>query len=624
MRDWTDPEGETWEQSVTYTETGNLGVDIFPTTFETVCKHPKPEVLVDQRSSERTRVVCDRIDPSMKADRKSVLVANTHNGVELRKVVKAFSQEDHDDYHVYEFTLTNNGNVDGDEDIELEGQTVNDMYFWYDRRAGRTAQTQDAAGRGAEWGSWDMKDIIRDADIKANISWAGYNVNFGHDWNMIGAPGVDVEGSAFVTGRDTSGQLHDNAFFGWAAAHADQSADDASNDPNQPVTQFWIGANVANASADPGDHTHRENLRMHYQDWFPYGVKRPTHAEAVEPSGDYAHSTADPEIPGTDGGVRWAQGYGPYTLEFGESVNIAVVEGAYGLGYGGGMAIGKQYKRLWEQGNEFGDIEFDSNGNGTIEPDEVMDKNEWVMTQRDSIRKLFEKGIANYESGYNIPTPPRAPTLFSVNSDVGGISLEWDYPGGDPANGFEIYRSTNYWQGDPAVNHEYEKVADLPGSARSHFDEQNVQRGIDYFYYIQAVGDINEDGTAMTTTGKPLKSGRYYTQTYSPATLKRPPGDAISEAVVVPNPYHVGGDPSVSYPGAPRLGFLDIPGQSTIEIYTERGDHLKTIEHTDGSGDEYWDLQTKAQQPVVSGLYVAKITDNDTGETRFVKFAVVR
>ncbi len=624
VRDWEDLQGETWEHKIVYTEGGNLGIDVFPQTFEMVCRYPRPEIFVDGRPTERTRVACDRVDEEMMADRKITLVTNTHLGIEWKKEALAFSQEHHDDYHVYEFTFTNTGNVDGDEEIELPDQTLNDMYFWFDRRAGRTARTQAAAGRGASWGSWDMKDMVRMADLKANFSWAGYNVNFGHDWNMIGAPGIDVSGGDLISGRDTSGQLHDNAFYGFAKVHADRSVTDASDDPEQPVTQFWYGANDANATGAPPDHTNRQYMRLHYEDWFKYGFKSPTHAEKVEPSGDYAHSTVDPQIEGTDGGVRWMQGFGPYTLGPGESVKIVMVEGAYGLGYDGGLVIGKKYKRLWEEGDQWADISFDSDGNGTIDADESMDKNEWVMTQRDSVLKMFRKAIMNYRSGYTIPHEPRAPSAFHVNSDVGGIALEWEYPGSDPPGGFEIYRSANYWEGDPLANYKYRKIAELDGTAREHFDDLDVQRGIQYYYYIQAVGAENSDGTAMTATGKPLRSGRYYTQTYSSATLKRPPGNALSQAVVVPNPYHVAGDPSVGYPGAPRIGFLDIPGNCTIDIYTERGDHLKTITHDDGSGDEFWDLQTKAQQPVVSGLYVAKITDSDSGDTRFVKFVVIR
>ena len=152
-----------------------------------------------------------------------------------------------------------------------------------------------------------------------------------------------------------------------------------------------------------------------------------------------------------------------------------------------------------------------------------------------------------------------------------------------------------------------------------------MTRGLQYYYYIQAVGPVNNDATGNTPTGVRLKSNRYYTQTYNPASLKREPGDALSDAHIVPNPYNITSDQNVRWPSKrDRLGFLDIPGQSTIKIYTERGDLVTTLEHTDGSGDEFWDLKTEAEQTVVSGVYIAVITDNETGQQAIRKFIVVR
>ncbi len=66
--------------------------------------------------------------------------------------------------------------------------------------------------------------------------------------------------------------------------------------------------------------------------------------------------------------------------------------------------------------------------------------------------------------------------------------------------------------------------------------------------------------------------------------------------------------------------FYNIPKVCTIKIFTERGDLIKTIQHTDGSGDEPWYCITSSRQTVVSGLYIAHIevakdiVDESTGE----------
>ena len=46
--------------------------------------------------------------------------------------------------------------------------------------------------------------------------------------------------------------------------------------------------------------------------------------------------------------------------------------------------------------------------------------------------------------------------------------------------------------------------------------------------------------------------------------------------------------------------------------------------HTDGSGDEYWDHTTSSRQVIASGLYIAHITDDETGDTAERKFVIVR
>jgi hypothetical protein len=76
---------------------------------------------------------------------------------------------------------------------------------------------------------------------------------------------------------------------------------------------------------------------------------------------------------------------------------------------------------------------------------------------------------------------------------------------------------------------------------------------------------------------------------------------------------------------------MDIPAYCTIHIYTESGDLVKTINHDSGSGDETWggnilDLQTVSDsgQLLVSGLYIAKITDIESGNMAVTKFVIIR
>jgi hypothetical protein len=115
----------------------------------------------------------------------------------------------------------------------------------------------------------------------------------------------------------------------------------------------------------------------------------------------------------------------------------------------------------------------------------------------------------------------------------------------------------------------------------------------------------------------------------------------LSKIRIVPNPYNIKArnvqfgetDPTTS----DRLAFYNLPPVCRIKIYTETGDLIETIEHTNGSGDDYWHSLTSSNQLVVSGLYIAyfEVTedyqDENSGELlyrkgdhTFKKFVIIR
>ena len=204
------------------------------------------------------------------------------------------------------------------------------------------------------------------------------------------------------------------------------------------------------------------------------------------------------------------------------------------------------------------------------------------------------------------------------------IVLSWETFANANHTGFEIWRTRNFYEGTVDDLWEYQLIATLGPEAREYADA-DVVRGISYFYYIQSVGQVNSDGTGMTPTGMVMKSSRYYTQTYDPAFLKRPPGGVMSDVRVVPNPYVLEADQNIRFPDQQdKLAFFEIPGECTIQIFSELGESIFTIEHTDGTGDEFWNLTTESNQVITSGIYFAVITDLQTGEKIIKKFVIIR
>ncbi len=620
-KNFTDERGEFFPHKVTHVGPRGLGEgQHFPVSYKMVSKYEPPVVTVDGLETFQKFAFVDEVDPNIPADRMIDMTFNTQSGITVRKRVHAFSQQYHDNYHIIEHTLTNTGNVDDDPEIELPDQTLEGVYASFIDAYYINNQSNQHVPGGAAWGKNTMNDVVGDGmedydvDFTALYSWHGYEPSF-TEYNNLGVS-IIRDGPSRTEEGDTLGRLGASEFIGKVSIAGDVPADGTP----QPSLTAYIDQDDR-ITTNP-DAFNEEQMAVEYE-FMSQGHQYPHHADVVEAPVEgltwaerFARATNDPSQ-GRPGGWKNAHGYGPYELAPGESFHFVDAEAVNGLSQAADLAIGRAYKLSGFDDDQ--EISFDADGNGVIEDDERMTKNLWVMTSRDSLFMTFERAIANYESGFAIPQPPAPPREFHVSSGPNSIALSW-VPSGDapPAGGYEIWRATG------RLSAPYELLASLPASATSYEDATAI-RGINYFYYLQAVGEVNQDPTGHTPTGAPLKSGRYYTQTYDPAFLKRPPGNSLESFRIVPNPYNLGSDQNIRWPDQQdRVGFLDIPAQCTIRIYTELGELVETIEHTDLSGDAYWDLTTSSKQIVVSGMYVVVLEDHETNERIMRTMVIIR
>ncbi len=595
--------------------------EMFPQKLELVGRYERPVVTVDGAQSFMWPIQNDRVDSNMKGDGKVVTITNTHTGITLTRTIRAFSNEYHDNYHIVEYELTNTGEID-EGLAEVPDQTLEEVHLGFSDLNEINEQGMSMLGWGSGWGHHTMGDGLDDEDNPTSFlprrvmyAWQGRDVE--QDYNTVGGPAM-TDNFPLVFEGDSVGRLTSDHFMGYAGLHADKSAGDPSDDPMKPDYTNYDVWTTANAPSD--------KLSSLIFETIDGGVADVTHFDKVVPpeagpwEERFANVNVRPRL--NDSGNGLMSGYGPYTLAPGETVRIVRVKAAAGLSDSAAMHIGREFKKLDNADNPFGDIEWDADGNGTIEADERMSKQHWVATSRDSLFQTLERAKAAFEADYQIPEPPQPPATFRVTSEPGYIQLRWSPPaGGPPHVGYQIYRTARRVEGA------YQKVAGTNelGPNTTEFKDTNVQRGISYYYYIQAVGQVNEDDTGMTPTGVRLRSNRAYTQTYQAAIKKRAPGESLSEVRIVPNPYNLKSESEVRWPDRQdQLAFFDIPGQCTIKIFTEAGELIETIEHTDGSGDQLWNLTTSSNQLIVSGIYIAVIQDHDTGDHVVRKFVVIR
>ncbi len=619
----TDANGDHYDVRVVHAGPRVSGAgEFFPVEFELVAKRAPTDVFVDGFLSESLApMAVDRVDPSIPSDYMLVNRVNTLLGLTMERTVYAFTQPYHDNYHVIEYVFTNTGNVDADADVELPDQTLEGVQIFKQWRWAPVRESRYLVGNASGWGINTMIDTWGDGDqenfpepgepVRAQYAWHGFYPQSRLAYNNLGGPVLPsaLPVPLYISSTDTTGRLAGYQMVGAVTLHADLSASDDSDDPNQPSTTTWI---ESDATFESNNDAFNPPQMLNEYSIMTSGRKLPSHAYVVEADGldGWVNPSGDPAL-GTPGGFSAAVGYGPYTLGPGESVRIVMAEAMSGLSREASHAIGRQYKA--SGASETALLEYEVGGQVV-----AMTKNEWALSGRDSLYQTFLRAIANFESGFSIPSAPPPPSIFEVNSGGDRIQLTWEYPAEGSPDGFEIYRTQN------AYDSTYTLIAELGPEARE-YDDTTPIRGIDYYYYLVAVRNNNTDATGGTPTGVPLRSSRYATQTYVPANLKRPPGEALSDVRIVPNPFNLGSSPSVRWPDqTDKLGFLNIPGQAKIEIYTELGELVDEIVHTDGSGDAFWNHTTASRQVVASGIYFAVITDTETGQRIIKKFVIIR
>jgi hypothetical protein len=604
--------------------------EFFPVLFETVSRNEPSEVYVDGDLSEPLAdSAVDRVDPNLPADRMIINRVNTLLGVTMERRILQFSQQWHGDYHVIEYTFTNTGKAGPTDEVTLPNHTVEDFVVFLQWRWSVAHEARYVIGNPTGWGMQTMidrrgdglRDDPQSEDFRAQFAWHGNFPPFTGGFSNLGGPIMPhTLPAANINAADTLGRLGASQFVGSMILHADRSATDPTDDWAQPFTRNHFDSD--NPLMSQNSAFSEERMRREYTEIMTNGII-PRHAWTVEPTGDpgFIRPTGNPAA-GTNGGYSAGNGFGPYTLAPGESVRIVIVEAVSGLSQEANTSLGRQYLatardaqgRRVRPPDDTALLTFNVGGQ-----DHSMTKNEWVFTSRDSLFQTFRRARAAYQANWQIPQPPPPPTVFNVNSGGNAIFLDWQMPGGASPDGFEIYRAQGRYDSTYVLVH-------TTGPNERSWEDPNPVRGIDYYYYLVSFYEGNRNtGGALTPPNRRLRSSRYFTQSYTPARLLRPAGEQMADVRIVPNPFHMGASPNVRWPDqSDKLGFLNIPGRATIQIFTELGELVDTITHRDGSGDAYWDHTTSSRQLIASGIYIAVITNDDTGERLIRKFVVIR
>ncbi|MEN8251030.1 MAG: hypothetical protein ABFS32_19005 [Bacteroidota bacterium] len=537
------------------------------------------------------------VDPNLVTEKAIKSVWRYTMGVEYERWMYGYSTPNHQDYVLNDITLTNNGkmyglNVDPPlvwpddswsqilEDQNIEG-------FWW-------AQTENpwnsSLGRSKSFGADDaVGEYIAPFASEGNdrrfyLFYDGDNPDSPEkDW-------CDPPSTAGV--NDGFTELLSPAWIVMGALHVDESATIKDDDKNQPQSTFIKQERDYDLGKIP------KTMQEQYEAFFTEGNHWPL---------DTPHRDIDPNIKKPSG----YRSYGPWDLNFGQSVNLIQVIASGGIN----VALTQEY----------GKKAIDAGYTGS-----VMDEIETLhKTGRDSVLKTLDAANWNVNGDkggklkFDVPDAPRPPANFDVIAEGPKIKLTWsdesrhdkDFDtGNEDFAGYRVYRAIG------ARDSVYHLIYD--GTGNEYIDE-NISGGFQYFYYLVAYDNGNEN---WENPGVSLESGRWYCWTgwapegVTPAVA--PVTDAVDlESIrVVPNPYSAAG---LTYPGEQdKILFTGLPAECTISIYTSNGDYVHKIEHTDGSGDESWNLRTDYNQYIVSDVYIYKV-DSPIG-SYVDKFIIIR
>ena len=318
--------------------------------------------------------------------------------------------------------------------------------------------------------------------------------------------------------------------------------------------------------------------------------------------------------------------------------------------------------------------DLDLNNNGK------WDLGEMVFGDEDGHLDIFEDTYSNYQRGiadsngvidrYILPSPPPSPNLVVIPG-YGEVSLYFDnlpedYE--DPITrvkdfeGYRIYGSPKTFGSteDASLLAQFDKIDSIglgynTGFEAIRFDttinghdyqyrfiNENLLNGWPgkYFYAVTSYDQGNPENNLQSMESAIIENLTY-------AVPGRPVSqNAKRKIYVYPNPYKA----SAMWDGGGTrdrlIWFANLPAKATIRIYSLAGDLIDEIYHDANSyngsdidllaqksksektvfsgGEHGWDLISRHDQAIASGLYLYSVKDEETKEVFNGKFLVIK
>lgn len=243
----------------------------------------------------------------------------------------------------------------------------------------------------------------------------------------------------------------------------------------------------------------------------------------------------------------------------------------------------------------------------------------YVYGTGEEIFSNFAHARSLLENNFSIsPTkiPPPTPVLSAVvNGPI--INITWSGEDAELQPDFAGYR---LYKSDLSPNGPWRLLfQDAVPPVRNFQDRAQV--GYKNFYAISAY-DVDGNQSSLWSAKSKIRRG-FETTTF--------PEDNLDKILVIPNPY-IGNATWEVNDYENKILFSRLPEKCTIYIYSLSGDLIDIVYHNlkgdptpdvNPTGDESWDLMSKNNQAIVSGLYIFVVV-TEKGEKKTGKFAIIK
>jgi hypothetical protein len=503
----------------------------------------------------------------------------------------AWANQYHDDYVIRVVEIVNNGNTDDDEwiespDEELLNNDLENLYLDY------YVNNLSPNVKGEGYFSWDATGTWDNwHDYYGDQPGDSLRYMFASDGDDATVPGDD-RGDPFPEHFADDGTLNYRNLY----------------EAGEFVSSMYAGYGVLYVA--------RQTIPWNHRRWAPGTMDQPytynygdfsTAAswrladrwDNVFNGGEshFGHPDYNEDVPKNQESV-W-MGLGPFDIPNGQKLVMAFVHAVNGLSVDANRNIG----RAWLNGEISKEVKDGFLGSG-----------------RDSLAQTIARAQWNWDNylsrGLSIPNGPSPPENLVISSGVRQVNLAWDSSATSDVDQYKIYRKS----GDNLGKFDY--VAAVADSVYS-FADTTVKLGVSYYYYVTAAND-GSSNVDPTCFGQPLESSKYFNRSYHGVTAYRAASKRLSEPRVVPNPYHM--NQVLGWEGeVNKLMFTNLSERCTVRIFTVNGDLVKTLKKDNPSAYIYWSpMLTDDNLFVAPDVYIFHVTDDDTGETAFGKFVVVR